>query len=292
MKKLEIKLDQIVKLPEFADFTNKQKLLNGYINLKKLFNSPFSQESLPKILKELRTNPFYRQCKLNTDPQVLKALVNKVNDFKIIEQLLKSTEIYYSQQEKMVLEERLNILFLLFLLERDLKRAKVLDEQGQLKLDVVFEVYFEDLEKLKKIFSSETIFFKNINWFFKSDLFKFISDASSYFTIKLVEFYKTLLEDTEIKTKKDFFEHKQLLENAKKIESFDYKSFYAVLSNTKKQLVDDLKSSSSIPAATTCNISISEKFYNLTKLSPIAKKALLNNLKKYNDSPHLNNFKP
>jgi hypothetical protein len=292
MKKLEIKLDQVVKLLLFGNFPNKQELLNGYENLKKLFNSPFPQEFFLEIISELRANPFYRQFKLDADPCFLKALVNKVNRFEIIEQLLQSSEINYSQQEEMVLEQRLNILISLSFLEQDLKEAKDSEEEGQLCLDDFFEVYFEELDKLKTILSSESISIKNIDWFFESDLFQFISGASDCFDVELVDLYKILLEDTEIKTKKDFISHKQILENAKKeIRSFDYEAFYAVLSNTKKQLEDNLRSSPCIPVSTTCNISIFKKFSKLTKLSPIAKKALLNNLKEYKDSPHLNNFK-
>ncbi len=100
MKKLEIKLDIVVKILAFGDFPNKQALLDGHGKLKTLFKSSFSQESLPKIIRELKANAFYRQFKLDADPQFLKALVKKVTDFKVIEELLKFSEINYSQQEK------------------------------------------------------------------------------------------------------------------------------------------------------------------------------------------------
>jgi hypothetical protein len=100
------------------------------------------------------------------------------------------------------------------------------------------------------------------------------------------------LEGSEIKTKKDFMEHKQLLKKVQKENSLDYNEFYAALSGTRKQLADDLrKSPITISAPTFGNSSIFKKFSKLKKLSPITKEALLNNLKEYNDSPHLNNFK-
>lgn len=300
MKKLEIKLDIVVKILAFGDFPNKQELLDGHGDLKKLFNSSFSQESLLEIIRELKANAFYRQFKLDADPQFLKALVKKVTDFKLIEELLKFSEINYSQQEKMVLKQRRNILISLSLLEQDLKEDKVPDEEGQLELeDDFYEVYFEDLEKLKTILASESIFIKNINWFFESDLFEFISGASDCFDVELVDLYKMLLEGTEIKSIDDFIQHKQLLERAQKESSLDYNEFYAVLSNTNKQLAEDLRKSliakdlskSPVIPVSTCNSSIFKKFSALKKLSPIAKKALLNNLKKCNDSPHLKKFK-
>lgn len=234
MKKIEIKLDQVVKLLSFGDFPNKFELLNGYENLKKLFNSSFLQGSLPEIIRELRANLFYRQFKLDADPQFLKALVKKVDDFEIIDQLLKSSEIHYSEQEERVLDQRHYILFSLSLLEQDLKEARVPNEEGQLELDDVFKHYFEDLEKLKKIFSVETISIENINYFFESDLFDFISRASDCFDVKLVDLYRVLLEGTEINTKQDFIKHKNLLIKKascarRNQEQLDYLSFSSIL---------------------------------------------------------------
>lgn len=290
MKKIEFKLDQIIKLLSDKYFLNKQELLDGYENLKKLLTSSFPQEFLPKIIKELKANPFYQQFKLDADPQFLNAIVTKVTDFKIIEELLSSSEINYSQQETIVLEQRLNILISLSLLEQDLKEIKEIIDSEEDEEDDFF-VYFENLEKLKTILSSESVSIENIDWFFESDLFEFISGTSDCFDVKLVDLYKILLEYTEIKTSEDFIEHKELLKKARKENPFDYNKFYAVLSNTKKQLADNLRSSPIIPLSTTYNTSIFKKFSKVTKLSPIAKKALLNNLKEYQDSPHLNNFK-
>ncbi len=246
MKKVEIKLDQVVKLLSFANFPNKQELLNGYETLKKLFNSSFPQEALQEIIRGLRANPFYRQFKLDADPYFLKALINKVNDFEIIEQLLKSSEIHYSEQEEMVLEQRLNILISLSLLDQDLKEAKVPVREGQIELDRVFEVYFGDLEKLKQIFLAETISIENINWFFKSNLFDFISRTSDCFDVKLTNLYEVLLEGTEINTKQDFIEHKNILiEKAsyarRNEDQFDYLSFSSILGTEKNCLGENRK---------------------------------------------------
>jgi hypothetical protein len=95
-----------------------------------------------------------------------------------------------------------------------------------------------------------------------------------------------LLENTEIKTKKDFIAHKQLLETAQKENYLDYKEFYAILSATKKQLAESLRNSPAIPLALTSH-NIFKKIPNLKKLSPMTKKALLNNLKNYKDSPYV-----
>ncbi|MEN9447625.1 MAG: hypothetical protein RJA25_915 [Bacteroidota bacterium] len=293
MKKLEIKLDNVVKKLAFEDFPNKQELLDGHGDLKKLFNSSFSQESLLEIIRELKANAFYRQFKLDADPQFLKALVKKVTDFKVIEELLKFSEINYSQQEKRVLRQRRNILISLIFLEKNFhQEAKHFN-------DDFIEVYFEELEQLKKIFTTESISIKDIDWFFQSDLFQFVSKNPEFLDVELADLFKMLLEETEIKTIEDFIKHKQLLEKAQEENLIDYKKFYAVLSSTNKQLAENLRksliakdlSNSLVIPVSTCNSSIFEKFSELKKLSPIAKKALLNNLKECNDSPHLKKFK-
>jgi hypothetical protein len=291
MKNIINKLNQVVKLLSFGDFSNRQELLNAYESLKKIFNSPFSSESFPEIMRELKINLFYRQFKLDADPQFLKELVKKLADFTIIEAFLESPEIILSEQEKTILEQRRYTLVSLALLEQDLKEATIPNKEDQRDPDDFFDVYFEDLEKLKEIFSSESISIENINWFFESDLFELISGASDCFDVELTNLYEILLENTEIKTKKDFIAHKQLLEKSQKEKYLDYKEFYAILSKTKKQLAENLRTYPSIPIATSHNISIFKKISNLKKLSPIAKKALINNLKHYKDSPHVNSFK-
>lgn len=85
-----------------GDFINHKESRNGFETLKKLFNASFSQEFLLENITKLKTNPFYRQLKLDSDSFYIKELINKVNDVEIIELLLKSSEINYSQQEELV----------------------------------------------------------------------------------------------------------------------------------------------------------------------------------------------
>lgn len=187
-------------------------------------------------ITKLKTNPFYRQFKLDSDSCYIKELINKVNDVEIIELLLKSSEINYSQQEELVIKQRLNNLILLSILKQELNRAHK---------DELFEVYLEDLEKLKKLLSSELISFKDVQWFFDSDLFEFISSTSDCCD-KNMDLYKALLENTEIKTRKDFTEHDQLLKTKRKEKYINYKEFYDVLSATKKQLSEKIRNSPTI----------------------------------------------
>ncbi len=285
MKKVMIKLNQVVKLLSFGDFPNKQELLQAFEDLKKIFNSPISPKLFQKIIKELKDNPFYRQFKLYADPIFLTALARKIDNFEIIEMVL--SEINYFPAEEMALKQRRNILISLALMEQDLQESKIPNQEGQ--YDDFYDIYFDDLGKLNEIFSADSISIENIKWFFESDLFEFISGASDCFDVNLSDLYEMLLENTEIKTKKDFIAHKQLLEKAQKENYLDYKEFYAILSATKKQLAESLRNSPTIPLVLTSH-NIFKKIPNL-KLSPMTKKALINNLKDYKDSPYVNILK-
>lgn len=61
-----------------------------------------------------------------------------------------------------------------------------------------------------------------------------------------MDLYKALLENTEIKTRKDFTEHDQLLKTKQKEKYINYKEFYDVLSATKKQLSEKIRNSPTI----------------------------------------------
>ncbi|TLY47754.1 MAG: hypothetical protein E6K54_05050 [Gammaproteobacteria bacterium] len=286
MKKVILKLDQVVKLLSYADFSNRKELLNGFETLKKLFNASLSQEFLLENITKLKTNPFYRQFKLDGDPCYMKELVRKVNDIEIIERLLKSIEIKYSQQEEWVIKQHLNNLISLSILKQDLNRGRK---------DEFFEVYLEDFEKLKKIISSELISFNDIQWFFDSDLFEFISSTSDCCDKELIDLYKTFLENTEIKTRKDFTKHDQLLKTTQNEKHINYKEYYDILSATKKQLSEKIRNSPIISKPTPLPITnqhcIFKKFSTLKKLSPTAKKALYNNLKNYEDPSSIASLK-
>lgn len=297
---IETKLKHILQLLSFAYYPNKKELLKRSEELNKILNPSVVIESFQEAITALKANQLYRQFKLEAEPEFFRAIVNKINDITMIEKLLCiPSEINYSESEKKVLDQRRAVLILLSILDDDLDEN--MDNQSNF-----FEVYFEDLKKLKEIFSSEYISSKNIEWFLHSDLFEFISEATECFDVNLEDLYECMLHNTDINTKKDFVYHKQILENAKKeIQSFDYEAFYAVLSNTKKQLADNLRKSSTLLNH--------NSFYEPPKaigLSPIARKALLNIFKKYtlpypngldrkalknlkecNDSPNLNNFK-
>jgi hypothetical protein len=277
---MEIKFKQILELLSFGNFPNNEELLQSYEALRKLLSISFSTESCLEIIKAVKNNQCYRQFKLETDPQFFKAIVSKVDKISMIEKLLElSLEINYSTPEKKVLHQQLNILILLSILDSDLKREAVFDEEEEDMDDQndFFEVYFEEFKQLKETFFSERITPENIQWFLHSDLFEFISRAADCFDVDLEDLYQCMLENAYISTKKDFICHKQILENARKeIYFFDYKAFYSILRDTKKQLANHVRGSA--------GSSNYNNFYKPPKaagLSPIAREALLNNLRKY-----------
>ena len=295
---IETKLKDILQSLNFYYFPNKKELLKSLEELNKILNHSVVIESFQEIITALKANQLYRQFKLEAEPEFFRTIVNKINDITKIEKLLSlSSKINYSESEKKVLDKRLATLIALSILDDDLDEN--MDNESNF-----FEVYFEDLKELKKIFSSEYITPKNIAWFLHSDLFEYISEATDCFDVNLEDLYECMIQNTDINTKKDFSSHKQILENAKKeIVSFDYEAFYDVLSNTKKQLSETLRKPSTF---------LNHNSFDKPKaigLSPIARKALLNNFKKYTapypnglnrealkileeciDSPHLNNF--
>lgn len=284
MTDIMIRLDEVVKLLSFGDFPNKQELFKAFENLKKIFNHPVSSESFPEIISALKSNLFYRQFELDGDPEFLKALVNKIHNFEVIEKiLLAPSKINYSQTEEIVLKQRRNMLFSLALVEKDLKELGISGNENQPDLDDFFDVYFDNLEELKKMTSSKSISIDNIDWFLRSDLFELVLENSDYFDVKLTDLYEILLANTEIKTKKDFITHKQLLE--KVLNENNYKEFYNILSKNKKQLSQNLRTYHNIPIAINSH-NIFKKIPNL-KLSPMTKKALINSLKNYKDSPYV-----
>lgn len=283
MKKVEIKLDNIVNSLPLDTFSNNQALFNDYIKLKDLLNSTVSPGHLAEIIRQLKANLFYQKFKLDADPLFLKTLINKVTDFKIIEELLHLPDIDYSQPEEKFLDQRIDTLSSFFFLKQEfLELQKEQDENDQKDSDLeenFFEVYLEDLEKLKTILLSESTSLDNIEWFFESDLFEFMLGVADSFDVEPVDIYKGLLENTEIKTEKEFRQHKSLLRQINN-EKFEYQEFYGVLRN-----------SSAIAESIAFHISIFEKFSTLKKLSPVARKAFVNNLIKHDDYFTLIKFK-
>ena len=274
---IETKLSNLVKLLSLSNLPNQQKLLEGYENLKKLLS--YSQP-LPHSVITLKTNPFYRQFKLDTDPQFLKVLINRAEDIPIIENLLK-LEINYSIYEEYALKQRLNTLIILSILEDDLEEAAEYDE-SQNADEEEFEVYFEDLKELKAIFFAEKITPKNIEWFLHSDLFDFISNAADCFDASLIDIYQALLDSAEIKTKKNFIEHKTILiEKANKAikdqEPFDIKGFLSVLDAKKNNLITVLPSASK---HSNKHSFYKSKIPKMATFSPLARQAMMNNFKK------------
>lgn len=232
-------------------------------------------EHLAEIIRQLKANLFYQEFKLNADSLFLKTLINKVTDFKIIEELLLLPDIHFSQQEEKFLDHRIDTLSSLFFLEQELLELQKDQETNDQKYSDLegnfFEVYLEDLEKLKKILSTESTFLNNIQWFFESDLFEFMLGVSDFLDVDAVDIYKALLENSEITTQNQFRQHKKLLSQIKN-ENFKYPEFYAILRN-----------SSTISASIAFHISIFEKFSSLKKLSPVARKAIVNNLIKHDN---------
>lgn len=281
MKKVEIKLVKIVNSLPLDTFFNNETLFNNYIKLKELLNSSVSPELLADIIRQLKANLFYQEFKLNADSLFLKTLINKVTDFKIIEGLLRLSDIHFSQQEEKFLEQRIDTLSSLFSLEQELRELQE-DQDTKDCSDLeenFFEVYLQDMQKLKTILSSESTSLNNINWFFKSDLFEFMLGVADSSDVEPVDIYEALLENTEIKTEKDFSQHKKLLGEVQN-KNFEYQEFYEVLRN-----------SSAISESIAFHIHLLEKFSTVKMLSPIARKAFVNNLIKHDDHFTLIKFK-
>ncbi|WP_342227221.1 hypothetical protein [Rickettsiella endosymbiont of Rhagonycha lignosa] len=283
MQKVEIKLDKIVNSLPLDTFANNQALFNDYIKLKELLNSPVSPELLADVIRQLKANLFYQEFKLNADSLFLKTLINKVTDFRIIEGLLKISDIHFSQQEEKFLNQRIDTLSSLFFLKEELlELQKDENENDQKDPDLegnFFEVYLQDLKKLKTILSSASTSLSNIEWFFESDLFEFMLGVADSSDGEPVDIYEALLENTEIKTEKEFRDHKKLLGRIKN-DKFEYQEFYRVLRN-----------SPAISKAIAFQINLSEKFSTLKMLSPIARKAFVNNLIKHDGDLNLIKFK-
>lgn len=281
MKKVEIKLDKIVNSLPLDTFSNNEALFNNYIKLKELLNSSVSPELLTDVIRQLKANLFYQEFKLNADSLFLKTLINKVIDFKIIEGLLHLSDIHFSQQEEKFLDQRIDTLSSLFFLEQELlELQKDQDANNQENLEKnFFGVYLQDMKKLKTILSSESTSLNNINWFFKSDLFEFMLGVADSSDVEPVDIYEALLENTEIETENEFRHHKKLLGRIKN-DKFEYQEFYAVLRN-----------SPAISESIAFHIHLSEKFSTVKMLSPIARKAFVNNLIKHDDHFTLIKFK-
>jgi|GEM_PF-2447085 len=282
MKKAEIKLDKIVNSLSLDTFSNNEALFNDYIKLKELLNSSVSPELLAEIIRQLKANLFYQEFKLNADSLFLKTLINKVTDFKIIEGLLHLSDIHFSQQEEKFLDQRIDTLSSLFFLEQELLELQKDQDENEKDPNLeenFFEVYLQDLKKLKTILSSASTSLNNIVWFFESDLFEFMLGVADSSEVEPVDIYEALLENTEIKTEKEFRDHKKLLGRIKN-DKFEYQEFYKVLRN-----------SPAISKSIAPRINLSEKFSTLKMLSPIAKKAFVNNLIKHEGDLNLIKFK-
>ena len=284
MKKAEKKLNQIINSLSLNTLVKCKELVNDYRKLKELLYSPFPQESLVEIIRQLKTNSFYQEFKLEADPLFLKTIIIKISDYKIIEEL-QFSNINYSPQEEHFLDNRIDILASIFYLEQELLELKEsqdkLDEKEQedSKEDNFFGIYLEDIEKLKKMLCSEFTSLSNIEWFLKSDLFEFILNINDCSDVEPINIYQALLENTEILTKKEFIQHKELLGKVEK-EYFEYEAFYHVLRN-----------SPAISKSIVFHIHIDEKFSTVKRISPIAKQAFFNNLLKHEDDFHLIKFK-
>lgn len=277
---IETKLNHMLKLLPLNDSSNKEKLLEDYEEIKKLLNPSFSIKSFPETIRLLKANQFYQKCNLDTDPKIFKAIISKVDDITMIETLLSlCSEITYSEQEKNIFKQRLHILISLSILYGDLNKAAALEESETINNQVNFlEIYFSDFKKLKKMYSYEEITLENIVWFFNSNLFALLSETPDYFDTDLQDLYQSLLESTEINTGIDFITHKNILigkykKSQEEKEIFNYDGFYFILKEHFENTIRELP--------TLLNLNTFYKLPRAATLSPIARLALINNLKKY-----------
>jgi hypothetical protein len=269
---IEAELNHIVKNLACDNFPNKQVLQEGYENLKSLLTSHISSELLPEAVKALKANLVYQQFKLADDPQFLKTLIVQVDNAIILDELF-ALEVDYSKIEEQVLDQQLLLLALDYDLKEVIEFFTETDSEA-------FEIYLEDLQELKNLFCLEKINPGKVEWFLHSDLFVLMADSSDSFDIPLTDIYQALLDNCKISTAEEFLEHKAILrEKAKQAandkESFELKKFLSILAPIELQLKEKFYSAENKLAF------FNVKYPEMASLSPIAKKALLNRLKKY-----------
>ena len=241
---IETKLLHMFQILAFSKFPNKGKLIQSYEELKKIYIDPLCADSILETINIVKNNLFYKEFELQNDSQFFSAIIKKVDDFLTIDELLKSlSEIKYSAAEKEALEQQLPRVKVLLNLDNDLRK-----EAGDF-----YEMYSKDFSELKEILFSEKIYYKNLEWFLKSNFSNLIPGSSSFFTDSLHSVYTCLLKNVyPALTNEDFNSLASIIKkNARKKTAINHNMFF-------------------------CEVPLKEK-----NLSTVAKVALQNNLEKY-----------
>ena len=251
---IEAKLDDLAKQLNASDSPNKQALLIGYQSLKAFLNCSLSLKLLKQAYSALKRNPFSEQFGLAED--LLKIYEDKVDSAKRTDTAIEA---------------------LLSNLEEDLNKEAGLDEDPE---DDISEVFFEDLDKLKSLFSCKVVTANDMEWFLHSDLFCLISESVACFTVALEDIYKALLRNVKTGEAEYFMEHKKILiEKANMAmenkEAFDRRAFFLIL-NAKK---NDFRLKLGTANHLNRNTLFKAKARKTATFSPVAKRAMFNYLR-------------
>lgn len=235
----------------YSNAPNVKKLKRDHEKLTEIFNSTFNKKSILETIKAIKSNLCYQEFKLEDDPQFFETIIEKVDDPFLMHELLKIktySEIIYSKVEQEILNQRLFKLILLFKFENTLKQ-----ETG-----LFYNTYCADLNKLKELLFSERIKCENLEWFLKSNFFKLVHDSSPSFKTSLDNIFLTLLKNLPAT---------ENIDPIKKI----------ITDEKNRKRTNNMKNEKiiNIPRR-----KINHNFFNSTALTPIAKVALVNNLKK------------
>lgn len=233
------KLFALLSLIQSNDKPN-QKLLSGeYKKLVELFNYALIPEFFPSTIKASKSNQIYTFFDLPIDPKIFEKIVVNIVDYRTIEALLSgSLEISYSEQEKIILNKRLERLKLLFNLETDLKKITKVSKKYKHMSKSFFDNYFHELKYLKYTLT-RTVTIDDIEWLIHTNIFDFMLTESEIFTVQPTHIYQIMIKNTEQHmSKKTFNEHCQALLNKKTQtgQLFNYRAFFSILYHTKHPL--------------------------------------------------------
>jgi hypothetical protein len=207
-----------------------------------LFEQAFARNSFNEAIKEFKLSQLYTVFKLDTKPQIFASILTKIYNYEIIREILYlASEIKFSKLEKKMLDVRFKAL-LLASLEIDLKKTAPLAEQADYNPKNGVN-RFQEFERLNAIFSANAVSLSDIDWFFNSSIFNFITNKSESVRPKLNALYQILIQNAKLDTITEFNNHCRIL-LAKKTNAgmfFDYNGFYTILKQRSTHLFEDGK---------------------------------------------------
>lgn len=250
---IETKLHDLAKRLYSSYVPNRKVLFQGYKNLKAFLNCSLSLGLLEQAYRALEKNLFCTQFELSDD--LLKVYQDKVDEAERADRFIEG---------------------LLSSLEDELYKEAALDKNDN-QDDDLFEVFFEDLDELKSLFSCKVVRPKNIQWFFHSELFCFMADSGEYFKLILKDIYKAWLRSVNVEKKEYFMELKKvLIEKANRAmreeQPFERSAFFLILNAKKNDFKVEIESSEHLDTS----ILIKAKARKTAMFSPLAKQAMFN----------------